>query len=94
MDLASLSEIVAAIIQDLMNLGNHATQLVLRILPWSIPPALVNIVSIAIYGGLVFVVLKVMKAKVLWFLLGTLWFLSLNILGLADTINRFLSLPH
>jgi len=86
----SLSDIIAAIIQDLMNLGNHTTQLVLSILPFNIPPVVVQLLGIAIYVGLVLMVLKVLKAKVVWVLLATLWILSLNIFGLMDTINRIL----
>jgi len=89
---SSLSDIIAAIIQDLMNLGNHTTQLVLAILPFNIPPIIVNLLGIAVYVALVLMVLKVLKAKVVWVLLGTLWILSLNVFGLMDAVNKFLLL--
>jgi hypothetical protein len=92
LDASNLSEIIASIIEDLMSLGNHTTQLVLSILPFSVPPVIINVLGIAVYVGLVLLVLKVLKAKVVWVLLGTLWFLSLNIFGLADQINRLLLL--
>ena len=66
--------------------------MVLSILPFDVPPVIINVLGIAVYVGLVLLVLKVLKAKVVWVLLGTLWFLSLNIFGLADQINRLLLL--
>lgn len=91
-DASSLSEIIAAIIQDLMSLGNHTTQLILAVIPFNVSPILVNSLGIAVYVGLLYAVLKVMKAKVLWVLLGTLWILSLNVFGLMDAVNKFLLL--
>jgi len=75
-----------------MNLGNHTTQLILAIIPLKLSPIIVNSLGIAVYVGLVYLVLKVMKAKVVWVLLGTLWVLSLNIFGLMDAVNKFLLL--